>query len=351
MSDHTAENTYENADLPIISFAKLIGAPGFESERNAEVERLRQVTHEIGFFYLTDHGVPEHLHQDLFAASKEFFAQPLEVKNEISNLDNPYYRGYGFLGDERTQGKVDWREQIDFGVHREPVTDDIENHPWRILEGPNSYPESVPQLKPLVEQWQERLTALGLELLATWAESLGQPRDFFAETFVNDYSRIKLVHYPASESEADSTQGVGAHHDSGVLTLLMNEPGSTGLQVFKDDEWKDVPVIPNHFVVNIGELLEAATDGYLVATKHRVLPSAPGVSRYSIPFFLAPSLEASFPHVELPAEFAAEAAGRGIDLSGQEIFDSVGRNVLKVKLRAHPATTEKFHKELAESLA
>lgn len=32
---------------------------------NLDVDALRQVTHEIGFFYLTGHGIGQHLTDDL----------------------------------------------------------------------------------------------------------------------------------------------------------------------------------------------------------------------------------------------------------------------------------------------
>ncbi|HKM24832.1 MAG TPA: isopenicillin N synthase family oxygenase, partial [Corynebacterium sp.] len=98
------------------------------------------------------------------------------------------------------------------------------------------------------------------------------------------------------------------------------------------------------------ELLEAATDGYLVSTPHRVLPSPPGTSRFSIPFFLTPNLDARFPRIELPAELAQEARGLGRDMNNQEIFDISGLNTLKSRLRAHPETTARYHAELAASL-
>ena len=99
------------------------------------------------------------------------------------------------------------------------------------------------------------------------------------------------------------------------------------------------------------ELLEAATDGYLKATPHRVLPPAPGTSRFSVPYFLAPGLDARFPRVTLPPELAADAPGTGADLSDQEIFDLCGRNAIKSRFRAHPETTARYHAELAASLA
>lgn len=337
--------TYD-ANLPIISFAKL------QAGDEEEIRRLRDVSHDIGFFYLGDHGVSDELTAQLLQATKDFFAQSPEAKDEISNLKNPYYRGYSFVGDELTQGTVDWREQLDFAAEREPVTEDLDTKPWRLLEGPNPWPSTQPRLKDLVLEWQDKLTDIAQELLRSWAQSLGQPRDFFDHTVEKPFPRLKLIHYPAPDPETgeQSGQGVGAHHDSDVLTLLYNEPGSTGLQVFKDDEWQDVPVQPGHFVVNLGEMLEVATDGYLVATPHRVLPSAPGVSRYSIPYFLAPDLDSTFPQIPLPPELAPQARGRGKDLGGGDIYDSSGLNLLKVKLRAHPETTRRYHQELGEQL-
>ena len=38
------------SSLPAISLQRLVGGP----DRAAEIERLREVTHTIGFFYLVD---------------------------------------------------------------------------------------------------------------------------------------------------------------------------------------------------------------------------------------------------------------------------------------------------------
>lgn len=333
--------------LPIISLATLTSADS--AVRDAEIARLRQVTHEIGFFYLADHGVPGHLQAEMFAVAKEFFALPTEAKEEIAFTDNPHYRGYSRLGEELTQGRTDWREQIDYGADRPAWTHGLDTHPWRVLEGPNPWPSALPRMKPLINDWQERLSAVGLELLRAWAESLGQAPDYFDDIFDHPHPMMKLAHYPAPAG-GEAGQGVGAHHDAGVLTLLLPEEGSTGLQVQRDGEWLDVEALPDLFIVNIGELLEAATDGYLVSTPHRVLPSPPGTSRFSIPFFLTPNLDARFPRIDLPASLAGEARGLGRDMNDQEIFDISGLNTLKSRLRAHPETTHRYHRELAASL-
>lgn len=331
--------------LPIISLARLVDGPG----RRAELQRLRQVTHEVGFFYLADHGVPGELAEELFRATRRFFARPERDKREIANITSPHYRGYAHIGDELTQGRVDWREQIDFAVERPAHHGDPADKPWRVLEGPNLWPESVPELKPLVGEWLERNTAVSRQLLRAWAESLGQVPGFFDAVSERPFPVMKIAHYPGHDGSATG-QGVGAHKDSGVLTLLLPQPGSTGLQVQREGKWVDVTATPGLFVVNIGELLEAATDGYLVATPHRVLPPVPGTARYSLPYFFTSSLDEVFPQVPLPPELAAAARGVGRDMAGQAISEITGVNVLKSRLRAHPEITERYHVDLARAL-
>ena len=186
----------------------------------------------------------------------------------------------------------------------------------------------------------------GLKLLRAWALALGANEDVFDATFEKDPSTlIKIVRYPG-KSDPTPKQGVGAHKDSGVLTLLFVEPGKGGLQVEKDGEWIDAPPIPGAFVVNIGELLEVATDGYLKATVHRVISPIIGSDRISIPFFFNPALDASIPTLELPTEFQAEAAGITAD-PANPIFRTYGENVLKSRLRAHPDVAAIHHPDLA----
>jgi isopenicillin N synthase-like dioxygenase len=169
--------------------------------------------------------------------------------------------------------------------------------------------------------------------LSHWAAALGSPADVFDAAFAGALATlIKIVHYPAT---ATRSQGVGAHRDSGVLTLLLAEPGSQGLQVRagRDGDWVDVPARDGAFIVNIGELLELASGGYLRATEHRVnLRQA--ADRISVPYFFNPRLDAQVPTLSLPAELA-ERSGSRADPS-DPIFSVYGRNAWKSRLRAHP---------------
>lgn len=85
--------------------------------------------------------------------------------------------------------------------------------------------------------------------------------------------RIKLVKYPPHESsDTCRGQGVGAHKDSsGWLTFLYQVGREEGLEVLvSNGEWVAAPPIDGTFVVNFGNAFEAATDGAVKATIHRV---------------------------------------------------------------------------------
>jgi len=324
--------------LPILDLSQLDAGPEAAA---AFRDDLRAATHDVGFFYLTGTGVTSELEHRLHQAAKDFFALPEDDKLAIENVKSPHFRGYTRIGGERTQGAVDWREQIDIGPEREAV----DGGPgYNRLIGPNLWPEAQPELREVVAEWHEHLSGVARKLLRAWALALGAEETYFEQNFGDPSTLIKIVRYPGTH-EPEPQQGVGAHKDSGVLTLLWVEPGKGGLQVERDGSWVDAPPVDGAFVVNIGELLEYATDGYLKATNHRVVsPQAPD-ERISIPFFFNPALDARLPLIDLPADLAAQARGVTKDPSNP-IHALYGENALKSRLRAHPDVAAIHHADL-----
>src|ERR1700742_1366884 len=186
-------------------------------------ERLREAAHQVGFFYVTGHQVPDGLIDRVLIAARRLFALPQRDKDAVAMVRSPHFRGYTRLGGELTRGEVDWREQIDIGPEREPIGGPGRpDYLW--LQGPNQWPPALPELPGIVAEWDAALAKVARSLLSHWAEALGSPADVFDAAFAEaPATLIKIVHYPAA---ATSTQGVGAHRDSGVLTLLLAEPGS-----------------------------------------------------------------------------------------------------------------------------
>lgn len=327
-------------NLPILDLSELDRGDAAAAKFRDD---LREATHNVGFFYLTGTGVSAELEGRLHHAARDFFALPEADKLAIENVKSPHFRGYTRVGGERTQGAVDWREQIDIGPEREAIT--TEGSPaFARLIGPNLWPAAQPDLKDVVTEWHEHLSGVARKLLRAWAVALGADESYFDQHFGEPSTLIKIVRYPGSVEPAPQ-QGVGAHKDSGVLTLLWVEPGKGGLQVQRNGEWVDAPSVPGAFVVNIGELLEYATQGYLTATNHRVIsPQAPA-DRISVPFFFNPALDARLPIIELPEELASEARGLTQD-PNNPIHSLYGENALKSRLRAHPDVAALHHPDL-----
>ncbi len=325
--------------LPVLDLSQLDRGEADAADFRAA---LRAATHDLGFFYLVGHGIPEDVTARAFAEATRFFALPLADKQRVEMLESPHFRGYTRTGGELTQGRVDWRDQIDVAAERAPC-DDPDAPAYMRLEGPNLWPDAQPALRGVLTDWERRCTAVARRLLRSWALALGSPADVFDGAFGERPSTlIKLVRYPGRE---DRGQGVGAHKDPGVLTLLMIGRGQGGLQVDSAGGWLDAPALPGAFVVNIGELLEFATDGYLKATVHRVVSPPPGETRLSIPFFFNPALDSAMPRITLPPALAASA--RGVSQDPENVISGTfGDNLLKARLRAHPDVAARHHPDL-----
>jgi isopenicillin N synthase-like dioxygenase len=302
---------------------------------------LREAAHEVGFFYLVGHDVPETLARRVLDAARKLFELPQADKDAVAMVRSPHFRGYTRLGGERTLGEVDWREQIDLGPERPSIGGPGKpDYLW--LQGPNQWPAGLPELPGIVDEWDAALSSVARTLLRHWAASLGSPPDVFDAAFAETPATlIKIIRYPA---RAASPQGVGAHRDAGVLTLLLAEPGSGGLQVRRgkgthpDAGWIDVPPLEGAFIINIGELLEVATGGYLRATEHRVSLRGSAAERISVPFFFNPRLDAQIPVLSLPDELVerTDMSWSPAEDPSDPIFSVYGRNAWKSRLRAHP---------------
>jgi isopenicillin N synthase-like dioxygenase len=325
-------------------------ADGSAETRAEFLDRLRAAIHEIGFFQLVGHGIEDS--DDMLELARRFFALPEADRLALNILDSPLFRGYSELGREHTKGIPDQRQQLDIGPEQPARTATPGEPAYRCLIGPNEWPAAMPELRPAIESWITRLTGLSHRLLRLMLESLDAPAGFLDDVVDPDPQiHLKLLHYPGPAQPvpaADAGQGTGIHNDLGLLTLLVQDDNG-GLQVaVEDNQFADVPVVPGAFVVNLGELLEVATRGYVRATLHRVVRPAPGVDRYSIPFFFNPRLDATMQ--PLPGPYVAGAAGVTDD-ADNPLFALYGDNVMKGLIRSFPDIVARHHPALAAGAA
>jgi isopenicillin N synthase-like dioxygenase len=325
--------------LPTLDLSLLDGSP---AQRQGFLDDLRHAARDVGFFYLTGHGIDSDLLSQVQDHARQFFALPDSEKAAVGMINSPHFRGYNRAASEITRGKPDLREQFDLGAEREVLPQDQNSPFWARLQGPNQWPAALPALKPLLLDWQQAMTRMSLRLLQAFAQALALPHDAFDRLYGDKPNEhIKLMRYPGQASDA-SHQGVGAHKDSGFLSFLLQDR-QAGLQVeIEEGRWIDALPQDNTLVVNIGELLELATNGYLRATVHRVQSPAKGSERLSIAFFLGAQLDAVVPLYPLPTALLREARGPASDPLNP-LFREVGWNYLKGRLRSHPDVAQRFY--------
>ncbi|OUS42871.1 hypothetical protein BE221DRAFT_187613 [Ostreococcus tauri] len=253
-------------------------------------------------------------------------------------------------GVENTNGARDRREQIEFGVEGTYERVVGERYYERLI-GPNQWPTSDGgRLRTEVERFQRDMDDVCRRLTRFLAMGLGCD-DAFDDAFARPNVQMKLCRYPPTD---DSEFGVGEHSDSGFLTLLVQDDVG-GLQVKNPDtgEWIDAPPIPGTVVVNLGEMIQLVTGGYLIATPHRVRNSSTQ-SRFSVPWFWNPCLDYRVVPIELPEDLPwcrpkpAEGSFRATASHGGDnvVHDCYGANAFKSLARSHPAVTAIHHSDL-----
>jgi isopenicillin N synthase-like dioxygenase len=103
-----------HVDIPVIDISALVSGT---ADRRAVADNIGQACRDCGFFYIVGHGVDEQLQRRLEEVSRQFFAQDLATKLDISmTRGGRAWRGYFPVGGELTSGKPDLKEGIYFGA-------------------------------------------------------------------------------------------------------------------------------------------------------------------------------------------------------------------------------------------
>ena len=266
--------------IPIIDIAALGGA---DAAAHAQVVgRLRDAASETGFLYVSGHGLPGSLTTRLIAAAQAFFALPLDEKMRVYIGQSRNHRGYVPEGEEVFAGNTpDKKEAFDLSL--DLGADDPDYAAGNPLLGPNQWPSAPPGFRDAVTAYYDAVFRLGRRMLRGFAEALGLPADALDAMVTKPPSQLRLIHYAYQPGRVDAA-GIGAHTDYELFTLLL--PTAPGLEVMNQaGEWIDVPPVPGALVVNIGDMLEALSNGGFVATSHRVRRVEE--ERYSFPFFFS----------------------------------------------------------------
>jgi len=254
------------------------------------VAALGHAYENIGFVAVKNHLIQESIVQSLYQEVQSFFELPLETKMKYEIPGLAGQRGYTSFGKEHAKDSNagDLKEFWHFG---QQVTDGdaIEKEYPK-----NVFTDELPGFNEVGIQAYRDLENTGRFMLRAIAIHLGLDEQYFDDKIHNGNSILRPIHYPPITAEPKSAVRAGQHEDINLITLLIGA-SAEGLQVLnKQGEWVDVTALPDHIVVNVGDMLQRLTNGKLKSTTHRVINPPREkwhTPRYSIPFFLHPRSE------------------------------------------------------------
>ncbi len=260
---------------------------GDAARRAAFSDAMMRGLQEYGFFILKDHGVPLDLLQRAYGEAERLFALPEETKRKYA----AGLRGYTPFGVEHAKdsGHPDLKEFWQVG--HDPSPDAPADEPFE----PNVWPDEAPGVRPAFTALFDALNETGVVLLRALAPRLGLAETWFDDKVRWGTSLLRVLHYPPLAPDVDpGAVRSAAHEDINFLTIMVAARGA-GLELLdRDGTWLPVVTEPTNLIVDSGDMLARMTNGVIPATTHRVVnPTGPNVSRYSMPFFMHPTLATS----------------------------------------------------------
>jgi isopenicillin N synthase-like dioxygenase len=294
-------------DIPIIDFSGFKN--GTPAERQAIADRIGEACRRIGFFYITGHGVPAKLQEDLMAEAKRFFKRPLAEKMRFAPKRGQtcgYLPSRGAsegrkMGESLVKIGADGKPEPaperkipggtleQFTAMRELPPDDPDLLAGLPLHEPNIWPD-LPGFRETTVAYQKASMSLANDILRALALGLGIDEEYFAERHKKPLANFAFNFYPAPDRLEDLGLGVGAHCDVSEITVLLQDDVG-GLEVCdRSGRWIKAAYVPGAYVVNIGETMMQWTNGEYISTLHRVIPKKLQ-DRYSVPLFMGPDYD------------------------------------------------------------
>jgi isopenicillin N synthase-like dioxygenase len=271
------------SEIPVVDLAPArAGGAGLAGVAAA----IRRAAIDVGFFYVTGHGVPDETVREAYAVSRRFFERPLDDKLAVAV--NARHRGFIRTGEAKmyAQAKPDLKESFIFGLDLPESDPDV--RAGKSLMGPNVWPAGLPEMKAALDRYYAAVVRAGEPLLRAFALALELEEEFFVRRYAKPLARGSIIWYPPQPPQLGAEQfGVAPHSDYGCLTILSQDANG-GLQVRnRAGEWVAAPPLAGSFVINIGDLMARWTNDLFVSTPHRVVNTS-GRTRQSIALFYDP---------------------------------------------------------------
>eukprot|EP01018_Ginkgo_biloba_P003101 Gb_13333 [translate_table: standard] len=264
------------ADVPTIDLSGF--HVGDEMAINLAAQKMGEACREFGFFQVINHGMEPELIQAAHRHADMFFGLPAEKKQKARRKAGSKV-GYAstFTNYTSLSSKLPWKETL--ALDYSPQSD-IPGYFDTVMG--NEFLETGTVFK----KYCQAMERLSLEITELLALNLGVERMSFRKFFNENTSIMGFNYYPPCP-QPSLTMGSGPHVDPTALALL-HQDNVAGLEILVNDRWVTVPPNINAFVVNIGDIFRALSNGVYKSCLHRAVVNS-NKSRKSLVFFLNPS--------------------------------------------------------------
>ncbi|XWS48709.1 hypothetical protein CRYUN_Cryun13aG0099700 [Craigia yunnanensis] len=229
-----------------------------------------------GFFQVKNHGISEAVINNMLRLAREFFHLPETERLKNYSDDPSKANRLSTSFNIKTEKVANWRDFL--RLHCYPLKDHV--HEW---------PSNPPSFREDVAEYCTGIRGLVLKLLEAISESLGLKRDHIEKTLSKHGQHMALNYYPPCP-EPELTYGLPGHTDASLITILLQDE-VPGLQVLRNGKWIAVNPIPNTFIANIGDQMQAISNDRYKSVLHRAIVNCKK-ERISIPTFYCPSPDA-----------------------------------------------------------
>ncbi|KAL2556072.1 2-oxoglutarate (2OG) and Fe(II)-dependent oxygenase superfamily protein [Forsythia ovata] len=250
-------------DLPVFDISQPLTPSSLSS--------LSLACREWGFFHITNRGISKDFYKNIYLLSSHIFSLPPEVKlkagpSSAIKTYTPQFIASPFFESLRVSGP-------DFFASAQSSSKVILN-------------QSNDDFSEILREYGSRMVHLSksiLEIILMCLRPNLQTK--FISEFKNCHGYLRLNNYSQPECiQEQEVEGLGMHTDMSCITLVYQDENG-GLQVkSKEGKWMDINPRENALVVNIGDLMQAWSNGKFRSSEHRVVLRR-HASRFSIAFF------------------------------------------------------------------
>ncbi|XP_042513955.1 protein DOWNY MILDEW RESISTANCE 6-like [Macadamia integrifolia] len=256
-------------NVPVIDLAS--------ADKSQISRQIGDACRSYGLFQVINHGVGSELTERMQEMAQEFFDLPVDVKMKYYSDDPSKTMRLSTSFNVKKETVHNWRDYL--RLHCYPLQDYV-----------NEWPSHPPSFKEVVSTYCGEVRRLGFRLLQEISESLGLEREYMEKMLGEQGQHMAINYYPPCP-EPELTYGLPSHTDPNTITILLQDPNVAGLQVLKDGNWLAVNPHPNAFVINIGDQLQALSNGRYKSVWHRAIVNS-DKPRISIASFLCPANDA-----------------------------------------------------------